>query len=168
MSNIERCVHEIDHWMLVNRLTLSKGKTELLKYSPLNIYLAQSFKKSVVNESICSSQKARNIGIIFDNHFLVNEHIASICKSCFYHLRNISHLRKYLSSTATELLVHASVSSKLDHCTEFFSLWLTELPNKTVTAHPECRCSFYHSFKKTWRPGLQVLNLFLLKGQMSY
>ena len=110
MSNIERCVHEIDHWMLVNRLTLCKDKSELLKYSPLNIYLDQSFKKSVVNESICSSQKARNIGIIFYNHFLFNEHIESICKSSFYHLRN------YLSSTTTELLVHASVPSKLDHC----------------------------------------------------
>jgi len=112
VSNIERCVQEIDHWMLVNRLTLSKDKTELLKYSPLNIYLDQSFKKSVVNESIRSSQKARNIGISFYNHFLFNEHIASICKSSFYHLRNISHIRKYLSSTTTELLVHASVSSK--------------------------------------------------------
>ena len=102
-------------------------------------------------------RRLKKIGIIFYNHFLFNEHIASICKSCFYHLRNISHLGKYLSSTATELLDHASVSSKLDHCTEFFSLWLTELPNKTVTAHPECCCSFYQSFKKTWRPGLQVI-----------
>ena len=33
----------------------SKDKIELLKYSPLNIYLDQSFKKSVVNESIRSS-----------------------------------------------------------------------------------------------------------------
>ena len=30
VSNIERCVHEIDHWMLVDRLTLNKDKIELL------------------------------------------------------------------------------------------------------------------------------------------
>ena len=30
VSNIERFVHEIDHWMLVNRLTLNKDKIELL------------------------------------------------------------------------------------------------------------------------------------------
>ena len=33
VSNIERCVLEIDHWMLVNRLKLNKDKTELLVIS---------------------------------------------------------------------------------------------------------------------------------------
>ena len=63
-----------------------------------------------------SSQNARNIGIIFDNHFHFNAHIASICKSSFYHLRNISCIRKYVSSNTTEILVHAFVFSKLVHC----------------------------------------------------
>ena len=44
---------------------------------------------SVVNNgTICSSQNATNIGVIFDNHFNFNVHIVSICKSSFYHLRN--------------------------------------------------------------------------------
>ena len=34
----------------------------------------------------------------------------------FYHLRNISHIRKLLSTKTTETLVHAFVTSKLDHC----------------------------------------------------
>ena len=71
---------------------------------------------SVVNETILFSQNARNIGVIFDNHFHFNAHIASICKSSFYHLGNISCIRKYVSSNTTEILVHAFVSSKLDHC----------------------------------------------------
>lgn len=40
----------------------------------------------------------------------------SVCKSDFYHLRNISLIRKSLSTKATETLVHAFVISKLDHC----------------------------------------------------
>ena len=84
---------------------------------------------SVVNETIRSSQKARNIGVTFDNHFLFNELVASICKSSFYHLRNISYIRKYPSSTTTEILsVHAFVSSKLDHCNSL----LYGLPNYQV------------------------------------
>ena len=43
-------------------------------------------------------------------------HITSICKSASYHLRNISRIRKFLSMKTTEILVHAFVSSKLDHC----------------------------------------------------
>ena len=63
-----------------------------------------------------SAPQARNIGVTFDNHFLFNGHVAGICKSSFHHLRNISYIRKYLSSTTTEILVHAFVSSKLDYC----------------------------------------------------
>lgn len=116
VSNIERCVHEIDHWMPVNRLKLNKDKTELLVISAKHLPRPVLQEISVVNETIRSAQKARNIGVIFDNHFHFNDHVASICKSFFYHLRNISYIRKNLSSTTTETLVHAFISSKLDHC----------------------------------------------------
>ena len=43
----------------------------------------------------------------------------------FYHLRNISYIRKRLSSITTEILVHAFVSSKLDYCNSL----LYGLPN---------------------------------------
>ena len=71
---------------------------------------------------------ARNIGVIFDNHFHFNAHIASTCKSSFCHLRNISYIRKFLSSNSTEILVHAFVSSKLDHCNSL----LYGLPNYQI------------------------------------
>ena len=71
---------------------------------------------------------ARNIGVIFDNHFHFNAHIASTCKSSFCHLRNISYIRKCLSSNSTEILVHAFVSSKLDHCNAL----LYGLPNYQI------------------------------------
>ena len=103
--------------MLINRLNqLNKDKTELLVISAKHLPRPLLQEISVVNETIRSSQKTRNIGVIFDNHFRFNEHVASICKSSFYHLRNISSIRKYLSSTTTEILVHAFVSSKLDYC----------------------------------------------------
>ena len=44
------------------------------------------------------------------------EHVKTICKTSYYHLRNISKIRKYLTEETTEILVHAFVSSKLDYC----------------------------------------------------
>ena len=40
--------------------------------------------------------------------------VNSICKSALNHLRNTSRIRKYLSRTATERLIYAFVTSKLD------------------------------------------------------
>ena len=42
-------------------------------------------------------------------------HVKSVCKSAFYHLWNISRIRKLLSTKTAEILVHACVTSKLDH-----------------------------------------------------
>ena len=37
-------------------------------------------------------------------------------KAAFYHLRNIAKIRKFISPSATEVLIHAFVISKLDFC----------------------------------------------------
>ena len=47
---------------------------------------------------------------------LMLPHVNNVCKSAFYHLRIISHIRKYLSTPTTEILIHAFVTSKLYHC----------------------------------------------------
>ena len=43
------------------------------------------------------------------------DHIGSVCRSCYLHIRNIGKIRKYLTKEATEKMVHAFVSSRLDH-----------------------------------------------------
>jgi len=44
----------------------------------------------------------------------LNHHISSIVKTSSFHLRNIGLIRKYLTKDATEQLVHAYVTSRLD------------------------------------------------------
>ena len=45
-------------------------------------------------------------------------HVSSICRSSFYHLRNLSRIRKYFTKESAEVAVHdhAFVTSKLDYC----------------------------------------------------
>ena len=62
------------------------------------------------------SNKARNIGVIFDSHVNLEKHVMNTCKTAFYHLRNIVKIRNYLSQDNAETLVHAFISSKLDFC----------------------------------------------------
>ena len=46
----------------------------------------------------------------------VQQNIVTVHKVSHFHLRNISKIRKFLSKESTEILIHAFVSSKLDHC----------------------------------------------------
>ena len=43
-------------------------------------------------------------------------HLSNVFKSSFYHLRNISKIRKYLNKESAATTVHAFVTSKLDYC----------------------------------------------------
>ena len=43
-------------------------------------------------------------------------HITAVCKSAFFHLRNISKIRGFLNTETTNTPIHASVTSKVDYC----------------------------------------------------
>ena len=46
----------------------------------------------------------------------LSPHVNTIVKGAFYHIWNISKIRKYVSKSTTEILIHSFVSSKLDFC----------------------------------------------------
>ena len=116
ITKIEECLSDIDKWMSINRLKLNKDKTELLylfsKYNPQQSLPPLRFGTDIIKPS----PHARNIGAIFDTTMSMLPHVNNVRKCAFYHLRTISHIRKYLTMQTTEILIHAFVTSKLDHC----------------------------------------------------
>ena len=79
----------------------------------------------IIKNVIKPTNKARNIGVTFDNTVTMSFHINNIVKVAFYHLRNIAKIRKYINVTTAEVLVHAFINSKLDMV--FTSMKLTKL-----------------------------------------
>ncbi len=51
-----------------------------------------------------------------DSHLIFETHVKQLCKTSFFHLRNIARLRPMLTIADAEKLVHAFVSSRLDYC----------------------------------------------------
>ena len=58
----------------------------------------------------------RNIGAILDDNMSFEEHVNDLCKTAFYHIRNISRIRPCLGIDSTKTLVQVLVMSRLDHC----------------------------------------------------
>ena len=116
ITKIEECLSDIDKSMSINRLNLYKDKTEFLylfsKYSPQQSLPPFRFV-TVISKAF---PQARNIGASFDTTMSMLPHVNNACKSAFYYLRTISHIRKYLSTQTTEILIHVFVTSKLNHC----------------------------------------------------
>ena len=116
ISRIESCLTDITNWMTSNKLKLNTDKTELLTlYSRFRLPPRIPSIK-IGTDIIEPTNKARNIGVIFDNTVTMSFHINNVVKGAFYHLRNIAKIRKYINVTTAEVLVHAFVNSKLDFC----------------------------------------------------
>ena len=113
---MNECHSDFDKWMSINRLKLNKVKTELLylfsKYNPQQSLPPLCFGTDVIKPS----SNARNIGDIFNTTIMsMLPHANNVCKSAFYHRRTITRIRKYLSMQTTDILIHAFLTSKLDH-----------------------------------------------------
>ena len=46
----------------------------------------------------------------------LNNHVAKVCRACYYHLRDLRRIRIFLSDETAILLANAMVSSRLDYC----------------------------------------------------
>ena len=57
---------------------------------------------------------------MLDCHFNLNKHVNLIVANCYRLLRNIGRIRNVISTSHTEVLVHAVISSRLDYCNSLF------------------------------------------------
>ena len=108
-------VKGIQAWMTRVRFKLNDDKAEFLViFSPSYDVSQLTFKAG--NNTIKRSQSCRNLGVIFYSKLNMKLHISKVFKTSFFHLRNISALRKYITTDSCEKLVHSFVTSKLDYC----------------------------------------------------
>ena len=114
-SKIEECIASICNWMNLNELKLNHDTTEIMLFH--SKFRAQPLIQSlrVRYENVPLSSSARSLGVIFDDTMSFDAHLSYVCKSSFYHLRNISKIRKYLNKESAATIVHAFVTSKLDY-----------------------------------------------------
>ena len=118
-TRVERCVEDINSWMIKNKIKLNDDKTELVVISSEHQPRPAIASIQVGEETINHVPTVRNLGVLFDQVLSYDDHISQLCKSSQFHLRNIGKIRKYLDEGSTETLVHAFVSSKLDYCNSF-------------------------------------------------
>jgi len=57
-----------------------------------------------------------NLSVLIDCQLSMVSHVASLCQSCFFQLRQLRLVRSSLTSEAAKTLVHGLVSSHLDYC----------------------------------------------------
>lgn len=114
VNDLIQCINEVRHWMTKNFLQLNDDKTEILLVCPKA--LRQQISSLLTPLSVKPSEHVKNLGVIIDSDLNFRKHISSISKTAFYHLRNITKVRSFISLSDAEKLVHAFIPSRLDYC----------------------------------------------------
>ena len=110
------CIADIRDYLKRNKLCNNGDKTELLI-----IGTKQQLSKLKINSirvngvTIQKATHVRNLGVIFDENLTMEHHIKKICKTGYFHLKNIAAIRNNIDKKDTEKLVHAFISSTLDY-----------------------------------------------------
>ena len=80
----------------------------------LNERSGDSFQLRYSDNDICPSDSVRNLGVVFDSDF--NKHVSNICKSCFYHIRDLRRIRRHIPLSTAKTISNALIISRLDYC----------------------------------------------------
>jgi hypothetical protein len=118
INRIENCVEDIRIWMADNLLKLNDDKTEVIVItSRQSISERQAITINVGGCDISPSEEPpKNLGVLFDSTCGLKHHINKLCKSINYNVYCIGKIRKYLTKSSAEMLVNATVTSRLDYC----------------------------------------------------
>ena len=90
ISRIESCLVDITNRMTTNKLELNNDKTELVILHSRFRLPPQFPSIKIETDIIKPTNKARNIGVIFDNTITMSFRINNIVKGALYHFRNIA------------------------------------------------------------------------------
>ena len=111
----------------------------------------------------------KNIGFVFDRFMDCQKQVSLICKSGWYHLRNIGRIRQYLTAESTERLVHAFITSKLDtNNSLLYGLPDTLLHKLQVLQNAAARLVARHPKHLHVTPILQQLHWLPVKQQITF
>ena len=129
LAKLTSTLDQVHSWFCANRLVVNPSKTEYLligtKQQRSKITNSSVFFKNV---SLSPTDSARNLGVIFDSNLDFKSHISSICRSSFFHIRQLRQIRPSLDINSAIILANSLVHSKLDYCNSL----LNGLPNTST------------------------------------
>ena len=119
LSSILDSVHA---WLTSNRLSVNPSKTEYLiigtpqQRSKLTNISSIPFQGT----DLTPTDSTRNLGVIFDKELSLKQNISSVCKTSYYHIRQLRQVRSFLDTNYAIVLANSLVASKVDYCNSLY------------------------------------------------
>jgi len=153
--NLTSCLHALQSWFCLNGMALNPDKSDAILLG--------------TRQTLCRccrllSFVVKIFGVTLDSHLSLDRHISSICKSAYYHIRSLRHIRSAITDDirffwhffANGLaflmqILHASFPSTLEYefLFSYLQLWRSNaILNTNIHLAPYAQI-FYHRPKRT-------------------
>ena len=99
-------------------LKLNDDKTELMLVTAKRTMHLSNLPTSITigNTYIHFKHSFKNLGSTFDCHLTMHAHVSNFARTCYFELRRLASIRRFLTSTSTVTLVFAFILSRIDYC----------------------------------------------------
>ena len=96
------------------KLKLNPSQTELLLIGTKQRrkhFLSLS-PTSILDHDTSPASSTRNIGVTFDSELKFDHHFMQICKSCYYHIRDLRRIKRHLSMDTAKMIANSLIISR--------------------------------------------------------
>ena len=119
-DKMERLLDVLFNWFASAGLKLHPDKTELVLSKTVKSTVSWKRVK-LLNETVDIKAKLKSIGVFLDNSLNYRKHIAAVTSSCFFQLRKLNSIRRFLDFESRHMLIRTCVLSKLYHSYSFLA-----------------------------------------------
>ena len=118
-SSLINCTNNIRNWLINNNLLLNIDKTLLINISKkltqnkFPIYL-------IDNLIVEPSKTVKCLGVIIDEHMLLDNHLRFTAKKAFYYFSKVKKIRKLLSFHNLKMISQSYIISHLNYCNSIY------------------------------------------------
>ena len=115
---MKSCMSDVKAWAIAIMLNRNDNKTELMLVTSKRTRHLHILPTSITmgNAQIPVNQSVMNEGFTLDCHHTINAHVFNIARTCYFELRRLASICRFLTSTATATFVSAFVLSRIDNC----------------------------------------------------
>ena len=99
LSLVQQCLQDVSDCMKASKLKLNPDKTEfiLIGTKAQRDKFKKYFPTKLFDQDVTPTDSARNLRVKFDKDFNLKKHLSKVCRSCYYHIRDLRRLRRCLT-----------------------------------------------------------------------
>jgi len=117
IANLTSSLHALRSWFYLNGMALNPDKSDamLLGTCQRSRCYASVHSVDVAGCSVSLSDHIKILGITLDSHLSLDKHISSICKSAYYYIQSLCHIRSAITDDMAKSVASSLVCSRLDY-----------------------------------------------------